>query len=179
MNDATCGEEDKLWANGPVRPLDTVLLWLGAAALTVLVTRRLLTAPAMLTVAAAAASVVVLVGSFLAAPVRRPAGSLARANLHQLAGGRSCGLADGIQVLTDGAVLVPADTSEYLAGRTAYLAGFTSLGGFDPGGSYRPATPPRYSSIHRLFGSCLMAACNAAYPRLRFALAETVRSVSP
>jgi arabinosyltransferase C len=95
--------------------------------------------------------VVVLVGSFLAAPVRRPAGSLARANLHQLAGGRSCGLADGIQVLTDGAVLVPADTSEYLAGRTAYLAGFTSLGGFDP--AVPPPDPPGTGTSTQLWGS--------------------------
>src|SRR4051812_2963736 len=54
-----------------------------------------------------------------------------------------------------------------------------SLDGGEPGGSYRPATPPGYKSIQRLFGSCRMAACNAACPRLRLALAETVRSVSP
>ncbi|MCA1821834.1 MAG: arabinosyltransferase, partial [Pseudonocardia sp.] len=142
---------DVPWANGPVRPLDSVLLWIGAAALTVLVTRRLLTAPAMLTVAATGAAVTVLLGSFVAAPVRRPAGSLALANLHQLAGDRSCGLADGIQVLTDGAVLVPADTPEYLASFTAYLAGFTKLGGFDP--AVPPADPPGTGTSAQLWGS--------------------------
>jgi arabinosyltransferase B len=98
----------------------------------------------------AGTAVVVLVGSFLAAPVRRPAGSLALTNLHQLAGGRSCGLADGIQMLTDGAVLVPADTSEYLAGFTT-LEGFTTLGGFDP--AVPPPDPPGTGTSAQLWGS--------------------------
>jgi arabinosyltransferase B len=124
---------DVPWANGPVRPLglplDSPLLWLGAAAMVALVARRLVAAPALLTVAVAGTAVAVLLGSFVAAPMRRPAGSLALANLHQLTGGRSCGLADDIQVLPDGAVLAPADTA-------GQLDGFTAGGGFDP------ATPP-------------------------------------
>jgi arabinosyltransferase B len=154
------------WANGPVRPiglpLDSPLLWLGVSPLGVWAVSarpyrhsraatRLLAAPAILAVAVAGTAVAVLLGSFLAAPVRRPAGSLALANLHQLAGGRSCGLADGIQVLRDGAVLVPADTSEYLATSTAYLAGFTKLGGFDP--AVPPPDPPGTGTSAQLWGS--------------------------
>ncbi|HXT45982.1 MAG TPA: arabinosyltransferase domain-containing protein [Pseudonocardiaceae bacterium] len=139
---------DVPWANGPVRPigipLDSALLWLGVAALVTLATRRLLTAPAILTLAVASTAVLVLLGSFLAAPVRRPAGSLALANLHQLGGGRSCGLADGVQVLPDGAVLAPADES-------GYLAGFTALGGYDPGSP--PPDPSGTGTSAQLWGS--------------------------
>jgi arabinosyltransferase B len=133
---------DVPWAAGPVRPvglpLDSPLVWIGALVLvyavlgalrarrgTVGVERALVTAPAVLAVAVAGTAVVVLLGSFLAAPVRRPAGSLAVVNLHRLIGGPFCGLADDIQVLPDGDVLVPADSS-------GWLDGFTALAGYDP-----------------------------------------------
>ena len=125
---------DVPWANGPIRPLDlpldSPLLWLVAAAAVALITSRLVAAPALLTAAVAGITVAVLLGSFVAAPVRRTAGSLAVANLRQLAGRSSCGLADDIQALPDGTVLGPAvDTA-------GVLDGFTAGGGFDP------ATPP-------------------------------------
>jgi arabinosyltransferase C len=141
------GVYDVPWAAGPVRPaglaLDSPLLWGGALALgyAVLVAAAalpalrgtvrvgsaqvLVAAPAVLTVAAAGTAVAVLLGSFLAAPLRRPAGSLALMNLHQLTGGPFCGLADDIEVLSDGDVLAPADSS-------GWLDGFIALAGFDP-----------------------------------------------
>ncbi|MGH3697672.1 MAG: arabinosyltransferase domain-containing protein, partial [Pseudonocardiaceae bacterium] len=127
---------DVPWSAGPVRPfglpLDSPLLWLGALALGYAVLaapitmvalrpaggetryssyRGVVAAPAVLAVAAAGTAVAVLLSSFLAAPIRRPAGSLAVTNLHQLAGGPHCGLADDIQVLPDGAVLVVAGSA--------------------------------------------------------------------
>ncbi|MBV9651580.1 MAG: arabinosyltransferase domain-containing protein [Pseudonocardiales bacterium] len=139
---------DVPWANGPVHPLglplDSPLLWLGAAAIIVLVTKRLIAAPALLAIAVASTAVTVLLGSFIAAPVRRPAGSLALANLHQLAGAHSCGLADDIQVLPDGAVLLPADPA-------GHLDGFTAGGGFDPGAP--PPDAPGTGVSAQLWGS--------------------------
>lgn len=142
---------DVPWPSGPVRPiglpLDSPLLWAGVAAAGALITRRLLAAPAVLAVAVAGTAVVVLLGSFLAAPVRRPAASLALANLHRLAGGRSCGLADDIQVLPDGAVLTSAETPE----TPGQLNGFTALGGFDPDAP--PPDPPGTGTSAQLWGS--------------------------
>lgn len=139
---------DVPWANGPVHPLglplDSPLLWLGAAAVVALATRRLIATPALLAIAVVGTSVAVLLGSFVAAPIRRPAGSLALANLRQLAGARSCGLADDIQVLPDGAALAAADTS-------GQLHGFTAAGGFDPGTP--PPDPPGTGVSAQLWGS--------------------------
>jgi arabinosyltransferase B len=157
---------DVPWAAGPVRPiglpLDWPLLWIGAlalgyamlAALAALRDRRgtvrigldqaLVAAPAVLAVAVAGTAVAVLLSSFLAAPVRRPAGSLALVNLHRLTGGPYCGLADDIQVLPDGAVLAPADSS----GR---LDGFAALAGFDP--TSPPPDPPGTGMSVELWGS--------------------------
>ncbi|MBV8541273.1 MAG: arabinosyltransferase domain-containing protein [Pseudonocardiales bacterium] len=108
------------------------------------VERALVAAPAVLAVVVAATAVAVLAGSFLAAPLRRPAGSLALVNLHRLTGGPYCGLADDIQVLPDGAVLTRADSS----GR---LAGFAALAGFDP--SSPPPNPPGTGMSTELWGS--------------------------
>ncbi|MGH3771802.1 MAG: arabinosyltransferase C-terminal domain-containing protein, partial [Pseudonocardiaceae bacterium] len=108
--------------------------------------RALVAAPAVLTVTVAATAVAVLLSSFLAAPLRRPAGSLALVNLHRLTGGPSCGLADDIQVLPDGAVLTPADSS----GR---LDGFAALAGFDP--SSPPPDPPGTGRSAELWGSLI------------------------
>jgi arabinosyltransferase B len=173
---------DVPWAAGPVRPiglpLDSPLLWFGALALgyavrtapVTLATLQpvrgsyrhsrvaLVAAPAVLAVAVAGTAVAVMLGSFLAAPVRQPAGSLALANLHSLAG-PTCGLAESIQVLPDGAVLTPATSSVALypglelptpdsAGR---LSGFTALAGFDPGTP--PPDPPGTGMSAQLWGS--------------------------
>ncbi|MDQ4011804.1 MAG: arabinosyltransferase domain-containing protein [Actinomycetota bacterium] len=158
---------DVPWATGSVRPiglaLDSPLLWAGALALGYAVlaaptaltalaehhgTARagplLIAAPAVLAVAAAGTAVAVLLGSFLAAPVRRPAGSLALVNLHQLSGGPHCGLADDIQVLPDGDVLAPASLS-------GQLDGFTALAGFDPDSP--PPNPPGIGMSAQLWGS--------------------------
>ncbi|MGB9280342.1 MAG: arabinosyltransferase domain-containing protein [Pseudonocardiaceae bacterium] len=136
---------DVPWAAGPVRPiglpLDSPLLWLSALAVgyAVLAAARvsrplLVGAPAVLAVGAAGTAVAVLLGSLLAAPVRRPTGSLALMNLHRLTGGPFCGLADDIQVLPDGPVLGPVGV--FGPGPAQQLTGFTTLAGFDP------ASPP-------------------------------------
>ncbi|MGH3833220.1 MAG: arabinosyltransferase domain-containing protein, partial [Pseudonocardiaceae bacterium] len=157
---------DVLWAAGPVRPfglpLDCPLLWIGVALVALRPvsgpaswrrattphrhSRVIHTLPAVLTVAVAATAVAVLLSSFLAAPLRRPAGSLALVNLHRLTGGPYCGLADDLQVLPDGAVLSPADSS----GR---LDGFAALAGFDP--SSPPPDPPGTGMSAELWGSLL------------------------
>jgi Mycobacterial cell wall arabinan synthesis protein/EmbC C-terminal domain/Arabinosyltransferase concanavalin like domain len=164
---------DVPWAIGPVRPLalplDSAVLWIGALALGYALlsapdtlvalrvmrggahrgaaghSRVLVAAPALLAVAASGTAVAVLLGSFLAAPLRRPAGSLAMANLRQLAGDSSCGLADDVQVLPDGAVLPLAENSP---GRQD---GFIALGGFDPGSP--PPDPPGTGMSTQLWGS--------------------------
>ncbi|MGH3988074.1 MAG: arabinosyltransferase domain-containing protein [Pseudonocardiaceae bacterium] len=154
---------DVPWAAGPVRPiglaLDSPLLWVAilAAGYGVLAARRgtaragtaLVAAPAVLTVAAAGIAVAVLLGSFLAAPVRQPAGSLALVNLHRLTGGPHCGLADDIQVLPDGDVLVPAELSG--ADSSGRRDGFTALAGFDPDSP--PPHPPGTGMSAQLWGS--------------------------
>jgi arabinosyltransferase C len=89
--------------------------------------------------------VAVLLGSFVAAPVRRATGSLAVANLRQLAGSPSCGLADDVQALPDGAVLWPA------ADTTGMLNGFIAGGGFDP--ATPPPDPPGTGVAAQLWGS--------------------------
>jgi arabinosyltransferase B len=156
-------------------PLDSPLLWIGALALVAAVAalrsvsgparwrraaaphrhsrvihslagRALVAAPAVLTIAVAATAVAVLLSSFLAAPLRRPTGSLALVNLHRLTGGPYCGLADDIQVLPDGDVLTPADSS----GR---LDGFAALAGFDP--SSPPPDPPGTGMSAELWGSLI------------------------
>ncbi|MGH3720546.1 MAG: arabinosyltransferase domain-containing protein [Pseudonocardiaceae bacterium] len=166
---------DVPWAAGPVRPfglpLECPLLWIGALALALVAVRpvsgdashdshrhsrvihscgglgrALVAAPAVLTVVVAATAVAVLLSSLLAAPLRRPAGSLALGNLHRLTGGAFCGLADDIQVLPDGAVLTPADSS----GR---LDGFAALAGFDP--SSPPPDPPGAGMSAELWGSLI------------------------
>ncbi len=166
---------DVPWAAGPVRPiglpLDSALLWIGVLAALrpvsgdasghshrhsrVIHTRAglgqaLVAAPAMLTVAVTGTAVAVLLGSFLAAPVRRPAGSLALVNLHRLTGGPFCGLADSIQVLPDGAVLVPDSSGATVSGR---LDGFAALAGFDPAAP--PPNPPGTGISAELWGSLI------------------------
>ncbi|MGH3754094.1 MAG: arabinosyltransferase domain-containing protein [Pseudonocardiaceae bacterium] len=161
---------DVPWAADPVRPaglpLDSPLLWAGALVLgyaaalgglralgayrgTARVGSALVAGPVVLAVAAAGTAVAVLLGSFLAAPVWRPAGSLALANLHQLTGTPGCGLADDVQVLPDGAVLVRADSPG--ADTSGRLTGFTALAGFDPGSP--PPDSPVTGMSAELWGS--------------------------
>lgn len=148
---------DVPWPDGPIRPaglpFDSPLWWLGLA---VLVTagqalldrtrvRRIVSGwPGGLTVAAATVAVLVLVGSFVAAPLRRPAGALAAANLDRLTGQRVCGLADDIQVLPDGPVLAPANSE-------AQTDGFASLAGHHPAAP--PPDPPGAGTSAVLWGS--------------------------
>ena len=162
---------DVPWASGPVRPfglpLDFPLLWIGVT-LAVLAARRpvsvvaryhsryhsqVVHAPVGLVVAVATIAVAVLLGSFLAAPVRRTAGSLAMVNLHRLTGGPPCGLADSIEVLPDGAVLplAPTPRPNPTSSREGQLSGFTALGGFDPASP--PPDPPGTGMSAQLWGS--------------------------
>ncbi|HEX4358200.1 MAG TPA: arabinosyltransferase domain-containing protein [Pseudonocardia sp.] len=152
---------DVPWAAGPVRPaglpLDSPLLWAGAAVLGYLVVRlrrgagaagrSLLAAPAVLAAAVLAVSVAVLLGSFVAAPLRQPVGSLALVNLRWLAGHGGCGLADDVQMLPDvpGGVLAPAGTDP------AALSGFAAGAGFDPAAP--PPDPPGVGASTYLWGS--------------------------
>jgi arabinosyltransferase B len=155
---------DVPWAAGPMRPaglpLDSALLWIGALALgyAMLAATRanasralpaLVAAPAVLAVAAAGTAVAVLLGSLLAAPVRRPAGSIALMNLHRLTGGPFCGLADDLQVLPDGPVLAPVGT--FGPGPAQQQTGFTAMAGFDP--AQPPPNPPGTGISTQLWGS--------------------------
>jgi arabinosyltransferase B len=68
-------------------------------------------------------------------------------NLHALRGGSSCGLADTIEVLPDGAVLAPAGSVP----SSAQPTGFIPLAGFDP--SSPPPDPPGTGTSAYLWGS--------------------------
>ena len=148
---------DVPWSAGPISPaglpLNNPLLWLGVAAscgvLGIVFLARdcrwaFRMAPAAVAVTAAATAVVVLLGSFVAAPFRRPAGSLALTNINRLTGSRVCGLADDIEVLPDGPVLTP------LAG-DGRSTGFGPMAGYHPGAP--PPDPPGKGSSSRLWGS--------------------------
>ncbi|MGB2922198.1 MAG: arabinosyltransferase C-terminal domain-containing protein, partial [Mycobacterium sp.] len=100
--------------------------------------------PAVLTLVTLGTALAVLVGSFVAAQLRRPAGSLAMANLDRIAGGQVCGLADDIEVLPDGEVLRAAEPG----GR---VSGFAASTGFYPGAP--PPDPPGSGTSEYLWGS--------------------------
>jgi len=152
---------DVPWAAGPVRPaglpLDSPLLWAGAAVLGYLVVRprrgagaagrSLLAAPAVLAAAVLAVSVAVLLGSFVAAPLRQPVGSLALVNLRWLAGHGGCGLADDVQVLPN----VPGGALTLAGTEPAELRGFAAGAGFDPAAP--PPEPPGVGASTYLWGS--------------------------
>ena len=108
------------WPSGPITPkgvpLDSVWFWLSvlllaavvfaawpAASFRVRAGRALTYSPVAVLLAALSGVLALLLGSFTAAPLRQPAGSLAMANLHWLRGQQACGLADDIEVLADGA----------------------------------------------------------------------------
>ena len=113
--------------------------------------QALVAAPAVLTVTVAVTAVAVALSSFLAAPVRRPAGSLALVNIHRLTGGPYCGLADDIQVLPDGPVLAPDFSRAGLSGLSGRLDGFAALAGFDP--TSPPPNSPGTGMSAELWGS--------------------------
>lgn len=100
--------------------------------------------PAMLVLTASVTVVALLFGSFTAAPLRQPAGSLALMNVHRLTGGPVCGLEDAIEVLPDGELLTPADGAPE-------LDGFVQGGGFVPGAP--PPDPPGQGASTFLWGS--------------------------
>jgi arabinosyltransferase B len=100
--------------------------------------------PAVLTVTAAATAVALLFGTFAAAPLRRPEGSLALMNIHRVTGGPVCGLEDSIEVLPDGPQLSPA-------GGVASSDGFDEFSGFVPAAP--PPDPPGQGASTFLWGS--------------------------
>lgn len=127
------------WASEPPRPLgiplNRPLPWIVAVgAVSVLAHRHrrraLAGAPAAATLVAIGTTLALLLGSFVAAPLRRPEGSLAMIDLNRITGSRVCGLADDVQVLPDGPTLVAsADGGERLTGFAAQTG-------------YLPAAPP-------------------------------------
>lgn len=149
---------DVPWADMAPRPLGLPLahpmLWIGLLAALSLVAiaarqrgahRVLSVGPAVVTIAAIGTGLALLVGSFIAAPIRRPSGSLALMNIRQISGSRSCGLADDIDVLPDGAVLDVSNSPG------AANMGFTAQGGFLP--SAPPPDPPGQATSTFLWGS--------------------------
>ncbi|WP_284229096.1 arabinosyltransferase domain-containing protein [Mycobacterium antarcticum] len=147
---------DVPWAMEPPRPLgiplNNPLPWLVAVvALSILVHRgRHLGrgpagSPAVVVPLALCVVLALLLGSFVAAPLRRPEGSLAMINLHRIEGSRMCGLADDVQVLPDGPVLqISADGGEQ-------STGFDRQAGFLPAAP--PPDPPGIGTSTHLWGS--------------------------
>lgn len=148
---------DVPWPSDPVRPagapLNNPLMWVGllaAGTLTAMALRRVRRAqiatlgPAVTTVVAFATALVLLIGSFVAAPLRRSAGSLAMTNLNRITSTQVCGLADDVEVLPDGEVLAAAGPG----GRSS---GFAALAGFYPGAP--PPDPPGSGTSAHMWGS--------------------------
>jgi len=146
---------DVPWSSEPPRPLGLSLNqpwpWLAAvvAVSTLLCRRRLARAPAagpaVMTLTALGAVLVLLLGSFVAAPLRRPEGSLATMNLDRVAGTRVCGLADDVEVLPDGPRLSPSGEGG------EQLAGFDRQSGYPPDAP--PPDPPGVGASTFLWGS--------------------------
>lgn len=150
---------DVPWAATGPRPLGVPLAsplpWLGLIALAAVAAslaggrlaaaRVVAASPAWVALTAMIAAVLLVIGSFVAAPIRRPTGSMALINVHRLTGARVCGLADDIEVLPDGAVL----TASGEPGEA--LHGFTLHGGFLP--TAAPPDPPGSATSTFLWGS--------------------------
>jgi arabinosyltransferase B len=136
-------------------PLQQPLLWIGVAAAAAIAAdiasrgsrtkAAVILGPALIAVTAMGTVLVLLAVSFIAAPVRRSAGSLALINADRITASRVCGLADYIQVLPDGAVLDPSGEPGEQPG------GFTTRGGFAPGAA--PPDPPGSATSTFLWGS--------------------------
>lgn len=147
---------DVPWATEPPRPLgvplNNPLMWLGVLVVmsAILSVRRrgtaaLVVGPALLVGTACGVVLALLLGSFAAAPSRRPAGSLALTNLHEITGPTSCGLADDVELLPDGPVLTVA------AEPGGSLSGFVGQGGYPPGAP--PPEPPGAGASTYVWGS--------------------------
>jgi arabinosyltransferase C len=108
----------------------------------------LVAGPSVLASATAGVSVLLLVGSFVAAPLRQSAGSLAISNLHRLAGTPTCGLGDDVHIFPDVAnsVMVPSGPESGSKSSTGTSTGTStdagSASGFDFGSGYDPDAPP-------------------------------------
>jgi arabinosyltransferase C len=155
------GVYDVAWASQPITPagvpLNSPLLWAAMVAVGVVVIgrrrgiavarRAVLAGPALLALTAVGVSVAVLLGSFVAAPLRQPSGSLALSNIHRLTGHPTCGLGDDVQVLPDvaGSVMTPATNDP------GQVRGFIVGAGYDPGAP--PPDPPGTGSSTQLWGS--------------------------
>ena len=144
---------DVPWADEPVTPLNDPLVWAGVLAVAILGagrlrTRALVAGPALLAGIAGGAVLALLLGSFIAAPLRQPAGSLALANLHRITGAKACGLADDVELLPDGPVLAAASEPG------GDVSSFIPLGGFPPD-ALPPDAPGRGASVYQWgsFGS--------------------------
>jgi len=152
---------DVPWAAEPPRPLgvalNSPLPWIVAVAAVTLVGRRLARAPAVTTVIAVGTALALLLGSFVAAPLRRSEGSLATVNLNRLTGRGVCGLADDVEVLPDGPRL------------TASADGGEQLAGFDRGAGYPadapPPDPPGTGTSTYLWGSLTPDARSTGHAR--------------
>jgi arabinosyltransferase C len=146
---------DVPWSTGPPRPLgislNEPLVWLVVPVLSSLAVGRrrvagaVARAPAAVVLTAIVVALALLIGSFVAAPLRRPEASLARVNLNRVTGQRVCGLADDVQVLPDGPVL---STSGDGGGQ---LSGFTAQSGYLP--TAPPPDPPGTGASTHVWGS--------------------------
>jgi hypothetical protein len=137
------------WGEGPVRPLNNPLLWLLVAGLLMAasalvrrgddrVRRALIRTPALVCVTAMGVAVTIVLGSFVAAPIRQGDAYSIGAQSIAAARGGSCGIADKI--------VVTPDLVELRGGDGAEMAGFTEGSGFAPGFT-PPADVPLWGSL--------------------------------
>lgn len=137
------------WGEGPVRPLNNPLVWLLVAGLLMAgsalvrrgddrVRRALIRTPALVCVTAMGVAVTIVLGSFVAAPIRQGDAYSIGAQSIAAARGGSCGIADKIVVTPDLAGLRGGDGAE--------MAGFTEGSGFAPGFT-PPSDVPLWGSL--------------------------------
>jgi arabinosyltransferase C len=146
---------DVPWATQSPQPaglaLNEPLPWLAVVVIASLLihrhrpSRAATGSPAVVVVTSVGAVLALLLGSFAAAPLRRPEGSLAMINVHRITGAKVCGLADDVQVLPDGPILLPA------VGGGDQLAGFARRAGYPA--SAPPPDPPGIGTSTFLWGS--------------------------
>ncbi|WP_246538737.1 arabinosyltransferase domain-containing protein [Saccharopolyspora endophytica] len=137
------------WGEGPVRPLNNPLVWLLVAGLLMAasalvrrgddrVRRALIRTPALVCVTAMGVAVTIVLGSFVAAPIRQGDAYSIGAQSIAAARGGSCGIADKVVVTPDLVGLRGGDGAE--------MAGFTEDSGFAPGFT-PPADVPLWGSL--------------------------------